>query len=710
MGLSLLHKERNSFAFSLNTICILLSVGYIITYTLLGIYDVAKYTSFILVIFLVNHFFKKNHLNLFKSVSLIGVTIGTFIFSQLLGKEANLHYIFIVNVIFPLIVFTRNQKAFINTFIILNISLFTLANFNFFYIPNNIIPEDQLELPKLIAPFTFLILILAPIKKLYDMSINLIERVVQDSDSLLKAHEELHTQKDILQGIIDSSKHNSIFAVDSSFNLINYNSAFEEWMLQTQNTKVEIGENYFEYLPKPKALLYKPLFKKALKGESFSKKVISKVNNEEVHTEMTFTPLVHFDDVVGVTIFSRDVTDSVKLEYTIQEKRVTEKSLQFRTDFLAQMSHEIRTPLNGIVGMADLISDSDNLTEKEKEQMKIITDSGNDLMHIINSVLDLSKLEAGQVQLSLDLRETNKLLNHTKDLYLPRAKEKGLSLNIEIDENLPGGVNIDGIRIHQILNNLTSNAIKFTQNGSVTLKLSASNKTEEKVDLKFEVIDTGNGISDNDQKRLFNKYVQLSSNIAKKADGATMGTGLGLTICQELVELMNGEIGVSSEIGKGTNFYFTIPNIEIKAFNEGETKVKTLIYDCFKGKHILVVEDKKVNQKVAQLILKSIGLTSETADNGEEAIMTFMKNPDKFDLILMDIQMPVMDGLTATAELKRNFPNCPPIIALSANNMVGSDEYCKKNNLDGYLSKPINGKILKEKLSEFFSNKEQISQ
>ncbi len=449
------------------------------------------------------------------------------------------------------------------------------------------------------------------------MSINLIERVVQDSDSLLKAHEELNTQKDILQGIIDSSKHNSIFAVDSNFNLINYNSAFEEWMLQTQNTKVEIGENYFEYLPKPKALLYKPLFKKALKGESFSKKVISKVNNEEVHTEMTFTPLVHFDDVVGVTIFSRDVTDSVKLEYTIQEKRVTEKSLQFRTDFLAQMSHEIRTPLNGIVGMADLISDSENLTEKEKEQMKIITDSGNDLMHIINSVLDLSKLEAGQVQLSLDLRETNKLLNHTKDLYLPRAKEKGLSLNIEIDENLPGGVNIDGIRIHQILNNLTSNAIKFTQNGSVTLKLSASNKTEEKVDLKFEVIDTGNGISDNDQKRLFNKYVQLSSNIAKKADGATMGTGLGLTICQELVELMNGEIGVSSEIGNGTNFYFTIPNIEIKAFNEGETKVKTLNDDFCKGKHILIVEDKKVNQKVAQLILKSIGLTSETADNGE---------------------------------------------------------------------------------------------
>lgn len=699
---TLLHNERDLFTKSLNKICIALSAIYVLTYALFKIYSVSLIALGIFSIFLIGQVvISKRNFNLFKIISLANISLATLIFTQLLGKESNLHFIFVVNIIFPLIVFTHVQKKSVKVFIAVNILLFGLSNFDFPYINHSLIPQEHIKFVSIITPWTFLILLLIPVQKLYKISINLIQTVIDDKVELEKITEDIFTQKDLLQGVINSSKYNSIFAVDADFNLINFNTAFKAWMRQTQKANVSIGGNYFDYLPKPKALLYKPLFRRALSGTTFSKKVINKIQGEEIHIEMTFTPLLHNDEVLGVTVFSRDVTDTIKLEYTIQEKRVTEKSLQFRTDFLAQMSHEIRTPLNGIVGMADLISDSDNLSEKEKDQLTIITESGNELMHIINSVLDLSKLEAGQVKVSPSVRPSSKLLDHTKDLFQNRAESKGIELKTSLGKDLPEGVNIDAIRIHQILNNLTSNAIKFTNSGSVEIKVSGENQTADSIDLRFEITDTGSGISERDQKRLFDKYSQISTNMARKADGAQMGTGLGLTICQELVQLMNGEIGVTSEIGKGSTFYFKIPKIEIKELNQGKGQIKNNLEFDSLSKHILVVEDKKVNQKVAQLVLKSIGCTSEIAENGEEAIMIYMKNQDKFDLILMDLQMPIMDGLTATAELKRNFENVPPIIALSANNMEGDSDYYLKHGLDGYLSKPINGKILKETLSQY---------
>lgn len=615
-----------------------------------------------------------------------------------------MNFVFISGMVFPLILFDHLERKLITILTITNVVLFSIFNFDFAYIENDFIPESHLPTVYIITPFTILALLIIPIKKLYDLSINLIDSVLKERTELAQISETISAQKDLLQGIINSSKDDSIYALDVDFNLLNFNTAFADWIKETQNKEVCVGSSYFELIPKAKALLYKPLFKRAISGQSFSKKVINKINGKSLHRELNFTPLLHNKEVVGVTVFTRDITDSVILESTIQQKRVTEKSLQFRTDFLAQMSHEIRTPLNGIVGMADLITQSKNLTEKEIEQLKIITNSGNDLMHIINSVLDLSKLEAGQVELSKTAKATKTLLQHTKDLYQNRSDAKGIYLKTELSDDLPSGVSIDNIRINQILNNLTSNAIKFTHKGGVTIKLSPQNQTKEKVDLKFEIIDTGLGIPEKDKERLFNKYQQIASNIAKKADGANMGTGLGLTICQELVELMKGEIGIESKVNEGSIFFFVIPDVEIVEIadeNKSKQKTDSTSSDASLGKHILIVEDKKVNQKVAQMVLKSIGHTSDVAENGEEAIMKYMETPDSFDLILMDIQMPVMDGLTATAELRRKFTTLPPIIALSANNMEGSDEYCEKHQLDGYLSKPINGKILKEKLGEF---------
>ena len=703
---NILKTQRDNFAKALCLACIGLAGGYLLHYTLLGIFQVSLLVFIILAVFISAHFItRKVNFEFFKTQVLSGIIFATIIFCELLGKESNMHFVFLVGFVFPLIIFTPNEKRKVVGFVLTNIILFSFFNFDFAYITNNYIPKEHLTVVYSIVPFTVLFLFLIPIKKLFDLSINLIDNIVKERTELGKVSESISQQKDLLQGIINSSKEDSIYALDKNFNLLHYNTAFESWIRQTHGMEVSKGQHYFNLIPKAKSLLYKPLFKRALSGQSFSKKVINKADGVQIHRELNFTPLLHDNKVVGLTVFSRDITDSIILENTIQEKRVAEKSVQFRTDFLAQMSHEIRTPLNGIVGMAGLINDSNNLSADEKEKLAIIVNSGNELMHIINSVLDLSKLEAGQVELSKSPQKTNELLKYTRDLYLNRAEEKNIYLKTEIEESLPAGVKLDDIRIHQILNNLTSNAIKFTNKGGVTLKLTATNQTSEKVDLKFEIIDTGLGIRDKDKERLFNKYQQISSNIAKKADGAQMGTGLGLTISQELVELMEGEIGVTSKIGNGSTFFFNIPNVEIVDIqeNKNETSATKANNSSSLGKHILIVEDKKVNQKIAQMVLKSIGHTSDVADNGEEGIMKYMENPDDYDLILMDIQMPVMDGLTATAELRRRFTSLPPIIALSANNMEGSDEYCAKNQLDGYLSKPINGKILKERLEGYFN-------
>lgn len=698
-----LKKERSDFANILSITCIGLASVYLGLFLYLNIAFVYINASIFITLFIINQVFIKRKFEfLYKVLIPLVILHGITTVCLTLGKESGMYFCFAAGGMFPLIIFNHKETKVALSIVLLYVAFFIFFLFDPIVKFQNLVDPDIKENINIIAPWTILLFMGIPVYKLYQLFLILIKTVLEEKEIIQNSAKLNQSQAELLESIINSSKYDSIFAVDNNLNLLKFNKAFLRWMRQTQDKSPKEGDNYLDLLPKPKALLYKPLFRRALKGKTFSKKIINNSLGEEVHLEMTFTPLEHENDIVGVSVFIRDVSDTAKLEYTIQEKRITEKSLQFRTDFLAQMSHEIRTPLNGIVGMADLINDSDNLSEKEKDQLKIITDSGNELMHIINSVLDLSKLEAGQVKISNAVRETNKLLNHSVDLFEAKSQIKNIQLKTEYQAGLPSGVKVDAVRIHQILNNFTSNAIKFTNEGSVTLRLKHSSAEEGKINLRFEVEDTGNGIREADKKRLFNKYQQLSTNVARKADGTNMGTGLGLTICHELVQLMNGEIGVESKIGKGSLFYFELKNLSIEKVNEGSNPIKN--DEVFKGigKHILIVEDKKVNQKVAQMVLKSIGCTSEVADNGEEGLMTYMKTPEKFDLILMDIQMPIMDGLTATAELKRNFQNLPPIIALSANNMEGDEDNFTKFGLDGYISKPINTKILKEKLSIYF--------
>ncbi len=696
-------EQGFTLASIVNKTCLVLSSLLAIVYYFYDILELNITFITIFIYFLINEIFiKKSNAFYFKLVLIAGMVISNTILSILGNEESLMHLIFLPFIIYPIIIFSKNERNTTYFFVIISSILFFLfqtKSLNNYF--NWLTIEESEHIRHMAQPILYILLIL-PVWKLYSTQQDLTEKLISANTKASTEASYYLEQNELVENIINSSDSNSILALDENFKIIKFNIAFKNNSFRTNDAYPTIGMNYFDLIPKSKQLLYKPLLKKALSGKSFSKKIIKKLDGKDIHSELLLSPLKINNKIKGICIFTKDISDSINLEYAVQEKRVAVKSLQFRTDFLAQMSHEIRTPLNGIVGMTNLIQDSDNLNDVEKEQLKIITESGNDLMHIINSVLDLSKLEAGQVKLSSSIRKTNRLLDHSKNLFKEKANLKGLKLEVIYGNSIPEGVEIDAVRIHQILNNLVSNAIKFTEKGIITIKLEAVLNSDNTANLKFEVVDTGAGLNKIDQNKLFNKYEQLNSNLIRKSDGSNMGTGLGLTIAQELVQLMNGSIGVESEKGKGSTFYFEIPNLKVEKVDDGNNQIKDDSVFNGLGKHILVVEDKKVNQIVAQMVLKSIGCTSEIAENGEVCLMKYKDNQDKFDLILMDIQMPVMDGITATGELRRNFKDLPPIIALSANNMEGDSKYYSKHGLDGYIAKPINGTILKEELSTYF--------
>lgn len=391
---------------------------------------------------------------------------------------------------------------------------------------------------------------------------------------------------------------------------------------------------------------------------------------------------------------ARDITELKNYANELQiAKTEAEHSLAVKERFLANMSHEIRTPMNGIIGMIDVLNETP-LALEQKDYVNTIKKSSQTLLTILNDILDLSKIEAGKMDLHLVNFELEEILKTLIALFNQKAFEKGDTIKYELASDVPKYVKADQTRILQILSNLTSNAIKFTENGEIKIVVSLAGQKDNMSEIKFEVIDQGIGISKEDQDKLFNAFQQLDNSTSKSFGG----TGLGLVISRELSHRMKGEMGVQSEIGKGSNFWFTckLEKVRKSSKNVKSSDDSIKLTDYFTDIHpkILLVDDNDVNRKVAREILRRSGCEIEEADSGKNAIATFEASQN-FDLILMDIQMPEMDGIQTTKILRERFSKTlPKVVAMTAYSMQDDREKFLNSGFDGYVSKPIRAATL----------------
>ena len=382
--------------------------------------------------------------------------------------------------------------------------------------------------------------------------------------------------------------------------------------------------------------------------------------------------------------FAVDITSRILAEKELKiAKKVTEDLVEAKQNFLANMSHEIRTPLNAIMGMSRQLQKS-TLSKEQNSYLDTIKNSSENLLVIVNDVLDLSKIEAGKLSIENIGFEMNILLDKVIGGMKYRAKDKGLQLAISyIDPRVSQVLIGDPHRITQILLNLISNSIKFTNHGGVDISCVLIEEDLKSQTIDIKVTDTGIGMDSSFVKSLFNKFSQEDESISRRFGG----TGLGMSITKSLVDVMDGEIEVVSEKNMGTEVTLTLTLKKGKIEDIKSKDKERINYNILKGKKILVVDDNEINRLIAATILKDFGVVSVEVEDGEEAVNSFGKND--FDLILMDIQMPRLNGYETTKIIRKEFKSHIPIIALTANVIKGESEKCKKAGMNDYLSKPF---------------------
>ena len=384
-----------------------------------------------------------------------------------------------------------------------------------------------------------------------------------------------------------------------------------------------------------------------------------------------------------------DVTKQKMMNYEIQKaKELAETASKSKTDFLANMSHEIRTPLNGIIGFTSLLMDS-NLEQNEREYMLTINESAITLMDIVNDILDFSKIEAGKLELKPEETNLFALTNQVVSLFKYQANQKQIDLVLDIDPNVPQFLFTDSLRLKQIIINLIGNAVKFTQKGKIKLEIKTILPLEDHfVNLYFSVKDTGIGIHPKNLDKIFHSFEQEDNSTSRQFGG----TGLGLTISNQLLALMNSSLELESTYGEGSNFYFNIrlKKFEVQNQHLQETNEKSIRKNILGVKKILIVEDNAINMLLAKTLVKKIipeSIIFEASD-GDEAIKQYQNQQP--DIILMDIQMPNKNGFEATYEIRKLEQNSStPIIALTAGIFVQEKEECIKSGMNDFITKPI---------------------
>ncbi|MDD2754252.1 MAG: PAS domain S-box protein [Methanothrix sp.] len=570
--------------------------------------------------------------------------------------------------------------------------------------------------------------------------------IFHDITKYRHAEEALRESEQRLADIIDFLP-DATFAVDREGKVIAWNRAIEE---MTGVLKAEmIGKGNYDYsVPfygKHRPILIDLIFmdRKTIedkyyfilrKGDQLiAETFIPMLNGKEgVFLWGIASPLYdHSGGIVGAIESIRDITrykqfeDDLKntnLQLETASKHVQKmaemagQANAAKSEFLANMSHEIRTPLNGVIGMIGLLQDMD-LNAEQREYVEIARVSGEMLLSLINDILDFSKIEARKLELEMLDYDLRSLLKDTVDLLSLDVREKGLELVSQVEPEVPSLLRGDPGRLRQILVNLGGNAVKFTENGKIVIHVRLQNEDDRNATLRFAVSDTGIGIPADRQKILFSPFTQMDSSTTRQYGG----TGLGLAICKQLVKLMGGNIGLQSEVGKGSTFWFTATFEKQAAGLESRDKTfskiredrardfttaKPIIPENAKHKiRILVAEDNPVNQKVAQAMLKKMGLLADVVANGLEAVDALQTNP--YDLVLMDCHMPKMDGFEATRVIRQEGSKAQnpgvPIIAMTAATMQGDREKCIQAGMNEFIAKPVQQKELEKILTRWLA-------
>lgn len=527
---------------------------------------------------------------------------------------------------------------------------------------------------------------------------------VHDLSHVKNLSSEAENSRRFLDSIIENIPHMVFVKEADSLRFIRFNKAGEE-LIGVSKSEI-IGKSDFDLFPKEQAEAFTKKDREVLQGDR-----LAIVEEEPVHSKSKGlrwlrTKKLPLKDIFGNNKYllgiSEDVTDAKLINSKLDEARKSaEEATKLKTQFLANMSHEIRTPMNGIIGMAEALLDTD-LSSEQLENIKALRFSAKSLLQILNDILDVSKIEAGKIDINNKPFNTNEMISSLMTIFKETTKERQVKLTFKTSETVPHFIVADELRLKQVLTNLISNAIKFTPNGGqVLVKTSVKDKKGTNCKLLFKIEDTGIGIPEDKLKQIFAPFVQADSSITRNYGG----TGLGLTITQELVQLMDGEISVESKMGVGSTFIFWIP---AEVCTEESSKGVLEQHSDYNSKlhnlkmKVLLAEDNSINQKVARKFLEKLGCTVVVAPHGAEAVSIFRDNT--LDLILMDIQMPIMDGITATQtirKLEETRGTRIPIIAMTAHTLKGDKERFLAAGMDDYLSKPLDRDEIIQTLSRY---------
>lgn len=518
---------------------------------------------------------------------------------------------------------------------------------------------------------------------------SILEKKIEQTQRKLELKEI--ENKDLMKAVKNSS---GVVEFNPDGTIISINKNFEEISGYSES---ELLGSHHKMLITPKDYTESDQLWKSLGQGTFKTGRVRRIHKDgsEFYLQASYNPIQNLEGkVIKVVKISQDITKEIEAAISLQKaKEMAENLNEQKDNFIANVSHEIRTPIHAVLGFTDLLLENEG--DKHKiNYLNAVKIAGDSLLFIVNDILDLSKMEAGLLQIDKDVFNVRDVVNRVFSILHLKAHQKKIEFEPFVSPDVPKLLIGDKNRLSQILINLLGNAIKFTTEGSVSLEVTVIKDISEKTVLNFKVSDTGIGIPQDKLDTVFQRFLQAEETTSQKYGG----TGLGLNISRQLIEKQEGSIEVKSEHGKGTDFIFDIPfEKSLEQLEISQTAADEISQD-YTGK-ILVCEDSELNQRLVRAILKRKGLKVDVASNGEKALSFLEEN--SYDLIFMDVQMPVKNGYETTKIIRDQLKLSTPIVALTANFMAAERQKCKEVGMDDYLAKPFQKKQLFEKVEKW---------